>query len=211
MPSDLLSRGCLRTRHTHARFTGSSRSAHSKLGEPEDALTSCKAGLQLIPDHADHLALAALVLTELGSLDAAESHWRRILNLPPRTRFVMMSTTGLCGHEARRNLANLLERRCRYIDAYKIWSHVLSECPRDREATAARARLAHRAVMGWVSEAKRRVRKVLVALWPNQSAPGHEFPRHPYVKWCRASFRSQPRLPVPRSKVTCSVASPNAV
>jgi hypothetical protein len=49
--------------------------------------------------------------------------------------------SGIYGHLTRRNLARLVEERGDLAEAARFWGQILTECPGDGEAAAARRRL----------------------------------------------------------------------
>src|SRR5262249_51336022 len=89
---------------------------------------------------------------------------------------------GIYGHLTRRNLAVLAEERGDAAEAERLWSTVLNECPGDRDALAARARLRARAApaVAWLVSGSRR--RVVPARGPADFAPS--VPRA--AAWVRA-------------------------
>ena len=114
---------------------------HQMLGAPEAALRACSAGLALNPDDAELLFREAVVRRNGGDRAGAEACWRRILTVRRPERFSSVDA-GIYGHLTRRNLAVLAEERGDRAEAATLWAEVLAECPGDREALAARHRLA---------------------------------------------------------------------
>jgi tetratricopeptide (TPR) repeat protein len=124
------------TRKLHALIAR----AHQVLRQPEAALAACSAGLSHDPDDAELLFRRAVILFERGDSDQAEASWRRVLTLRRPERFSSVDM-GIYGHLTRRNLAAIAERRGDRAGAERLWSDVLAECPGDRVATLAIARL----------------------------------------------------------------------
>jgi tetratricopeptide (TPR) repeat protein len=118
--------------------------SHQMLGETDRALAACAAGLRAAPDDAELLFREAVVRRHAGDRAGAEGCWRRVLTLKRRERFGSVDQ-GIYGHLTRRNLAALAEERGDRAGAARLWGEVLAECPGDREAVAARARLARNA------------------------------------------------------------------
>jgi tetratricopeptide (TPR) repeat protein len=115
--------------------------AHQALGEPEAALAACSAGLAQDPDDAELLFRQAVLYRRCGRPGQAEACWRRVLTLRRPEKFSSVDP-GIYGHLTRRNLAGLAEERGDLAEAARLWGEVLAECPGDREAEAARGRLA---------------------------------------------------------------------
>ncbi len=110
--------------------------AHQMLGEPQQALSACGAGLALDPEDAELLFREAVVRRHTGDPDGAERCWRRILTLRRPEQFASLDQ-GIYGHLTRRNLAALAAERGDHAEADRLWAQVLADCPGDREATAA--------------------------------------------------------------------------
>jgi len=117
------------TRKLHALIARS----HQMLGEPQQALAACAAGLAVDPDDAELLFREAVVRRQIGDNDGAETCWRRILTLKRPEQFASVDQ-GIYGHLTRRNLAALAEERSDHAEAANLWRAVLAECPNDREA-----------------------------------------------------------------------------
>jgi glycosyltransferase involved in cell wall biosynthesis len=107
--------------------------AHQTLGEPQQALGACAAGLAVDPDDAELMFREAVVRRHMGDRDGAERCWRRILTLKRPEQFASVDQ-GIYGHLTRRNLAALAAERGDHDQARKLWQEVLDECPHDREA-----------------------------------------------------------------------------
>ncbi len=107
--------------------------SHQMLGEPQQALAACAAGLAVDPDDAELLFREAVVRRQTGDNDGAEKCWRRILTLERPERFASVDQ-GIYGHLTRRNLAALARERGNHDEARRLWEEVLAECPDDREA-----------------------------------------------------------------------------
>jgi len=109
--------------------------SHQMLGEPQQALAACAAGLAIDPDDAELLFREAVVRRQIGDNDGAERCWRRILT-PRRPEQFASVDQGIYGHLTRRNLATLATERGDHAEAANYWHAVLAECPNDREARA---------------------------------------------------------------------------
>jgi len=107
--------------------------AHQMLGEPQQAISACAAGLALNPDDAELLFREAIVRRQIGDHGGAENCWRRILTLRRPEQFSSVDQ-GIYGHLTRRNLAALARERGDHDEAAGLWRAVLAECPGDREA-----------------------------------------------------------------------------
>jgi tetratricopeptide (TPR) repeat protein len=114
--------------------------AHQSLGEPEAALAACSAGLAQDPDDGELLFRQAVLFRRRGDSARAESCWRRLLTLGRPEKFSSVDS-GIYGHLTRRNLARLVEERGDLAEAARFWGQILTECPGDGEAAAARRRL----------------------------------------------------------------------
>jgi glycosyltransferase involved in cell wall biosynthesis len=113
---------------------------HQMLGEPELAISACRAGLQIDSDDAELLFRQAVVHRNTGDRPAAEACWRRVLSVRRPDRFISIDS-GIYGHLTRRNLAALAVERNDPGEAIKLWNEVLTECPGDHDATCALSRL----------------------------------------------------------------------
>jgi len=107
--------------------------SHQMLGEPQQALAACAAGLAIDPDDAELLFREAVVRRQIGDNDGAEKCWRRILTLKRPEQFASVDQ-GIYGHLTRRNLAALARERGDHAEAANLWRAVLADCPNDREA-----------------------------------------------------------------------------
>jgi len=107
--------------------------SHQMLGEPQQALAACAAGLAVDPDDAELLFREAVVRRQIGDNDGAERFWRRVLTLKRPEQFASVDQ-GIYGHLTRRNLAALAKERGDHDGAADLWRAVLAECPNDREA-----------------------------------------------------------------------------
>ncbi len=107
--------------------------SHQMLGEPQQALAACAAGLAVDPDDAELLFREAVVRRQTGDNDGAEKCWRRILTLKRPERFASVDQ-GIYGHRTRRNLAALAMERGDRAEATNLWRAVPAECPNHREA-----------------------------------------------------------------------------
>jgi GT2 family glycosyltransferase len=115
--------------------------SHQMLGAPQKALQACAEGLAIDPDDAELLFREAVVRRNSGDRDGADRCWRKVLTLRRPERFSSVDQ-GIYGHLTRRNLAALAEERGDRVEAARLWSEVLAECPGDRDALAACQRLA---------------------------------------------------------------------
>ena len=114
--------------------------AHQRLGDPRAALEACEAGLAAAPDDAELLFRRGMARRGLGDREGAGADWRRVLEVGRPRRFSSVAS-GIGGHLARRNLAVLAEERGDVAEAAALWRAVLDECPGDRDASRALARL----------------------------------------------------------------------
>jgi GT2 family glycosyltransferase len=115
--------------------------SHQALGDLTAAQETCAEGLRAAPDDAELLFRQGVARRLAGDAAGAESSWRRLLTLRPPEQFRSVDA-GIYGHLTRRNLAKLCEDRGDLGAAVRFWNGVLAELPGDREALAARARLA---------------------------------------------------------------------
>ena len=113
---------------------------HQSLGEPEKALAACAAGLRLDRDDAELLFREAVIRRQTGDRAGAEGCWRRVLTLQRPEKFASLDM-GIYGHLTRRNLAALAEERGDRIEALRLWTAVLAECPGDPAAVRVLSRL----------------------------------------------------------------------
>jgi hypothetical protein len=116
------------------------------LGEPEAALAACSAGLAADSDDTELLFRQGVLYRRSGEPGRAMASWERVLRLRRPEKFSSLDP-GIYGHLTRRNLASLAEERGDRPGAERLWAEVLAECPGDRVAAAARARLAREAVI----------------------------------------------------------------
>ena len=114
--------------------------AHQMLGQPDSALAACVDGRSFAPDDAGLLYSEAQLRRDRGDLEGAEACWRRILEKGSSHNFSIVMP-GVYGHQTRRKLAALAERRGHIAEASRLWDEVVAECPGDPEASRARARL----------------------------------------------------------------------
>jgi len=114
--------------------------AHQMLGDSQAALRTCAEGLALDRDDAELWFRKAVVHRNRGESSEADGCWRRILTLHRPDQFCSVDQ-GIYGHLTRRNLAALATERGDHVEAKKLWTEVLAECPGDREALAKREQL----------------------------------------------------------------------
>jgi GT2 family glycosyltransferase len=107
--------------------------AHQMLGEPNQAIAACRAGLEINPDDAELLFREAVVRRHCGDNEGAGRCWSRILTLKRPEQFSSVDQ-GIYGHLTRRNLARLAAERGDHAEAERLWTEVLAECPGDAEA-----------------------------------------------------------------------------
>jgi O-methyltransferase len=103
-----------------------------------------------------------MVLRDIGDSDGAAACWRQVLTLHRPECFASMDE-GIYGHLPRRNLGILAEERGDHAEARRLWTGVLAECPNDRDALRALARLdaadaAHDPDAGWLIDGSHRER-----------------------------------------------------
>jgi Tfp pilus assembly protein PilF len=101
---------------------------HRDLGQAEQALAACRAGLNLCPDDAELLFLGSVLCRERGDLAGAEGCLLRLLNGRPGKHFASV-TDGLRGYKARNNLALLHRQQGRDAEAEAQWRQALAERP----------------------------------------------------------------------------------
>ena len=114
--------------------------AHQMLGEVDQALSACAAGLRIDPDDAELLFREAIIRRHSGDAAGAERCWRKVLTLRRPDTFASLDQ-GIYGHVTRRNLAKLAEERGDRAEALQLWEAVAAECPDDREVVQVRERL----------------------------------------------------------------------
>ena len=85
--------------------------AHRELGQPDEALAHCRAGLARYPDDTELLFLEASLLSARGELSGAEARLMRLLETPAPAYFAAGVDVGLRGYKARHNLAATIYRR----------------------------------------------------------------------------------------------------
>lgn len=124
------------TRKLHALIAR----AHQLLGESNEALAACAAGLESEPDDAELLFRKGVLHRLRGESDEAGACWRQVLTLRRPERFASVDE-GIYGHVTRRNLAALAEERGDRAEAALHWSAVLAERPGEADAMRALARL----------------------------------------------------------------------
>ena len=122
--------------------------AHQMLGEHSEARAVCASGLAVAPGDSELLFREGIVRRLQGDREGAESCWRQILENPSRPEHFASVATGLEGHLVRRNLAVLAEERGDRPGAARLWREVQAECPGDRDADVALARLDGRGLAG---------------------------------------------------------------
>lgn len=113
---------------------------HLELGDLPTSLAACERGLANDPHDAELMFRKAVAHLANGQPAAAESCWRRVLELRRPERFSSVDQ-GIYGHLTRRNLARLAAARNDLTDAALHWQAVLAERPGDLEAIAELERL----------------------------------------------------------------------
>lgn len=114
--------------------------AHQLLGESNEALEACAAGLEAEPDDAELLFRKGILHRLRNEPEVAGACWRRVLTLQRPERFASVDQ-GIYGHVTRRNLAALAEECGDRAEAALHWSAVLAEQPADVDAMRAMERL----------------------------------------------------------------------
>lgn len=151
--------------------------AHQMLGDLAAALSACMAGLAAEPDDGELLFREAVVRNCMGDKEGAEVSWRRILKLGRPERFTCLAS-GIYGHLTRRNLAKLAEERGDRVEAFKLWSEVLNECPNDPQAIASRIRIARETVLNFPKTTLNKIIKLILMRFPlNYACAGNEIAR----------------------------------
>ena len=164
---------------------------HQMRGDPAKALATCATGLAVDPDDAELHFREAVVRRNSGDPAGAERCWRRILTLSRPERFASVDP-GIYGHLTRRNLAALAEDRGDWIEAKRLWTEVLVDCPGDREASGSGG--SARQVANGQSKRLLRSRSLVPGWWQDRDAlrshnagPGDFDPYvPPAAAWVRA-------------------------
>jgi len=112
---------------------------HLELGDLPTSLAVCERGLAIDPHDAELMFRKAVAHLANGQPAAAETCWRRVLELRRPERFSSVDQ-GIYGHLTRRNLARLAIARNDLPDAALHWRAILAERPDDPEARAELAR-----------------------------------------------------------------------
>jgi tetratricopeptide (TPR) repeat protein len=99
---------------------------YHQLGQRQEAVAVCRAGLMRYPDFGELVFFEGQLLSELGDLIGAEACWVRLLR--PGAGFVS-DDLGLCGYKTRQNLGLLYRRQRRDAEAEAQWRAVLAERP----------------------------------------------------------------------------------
>jgi tetratricopeptide (TPR) repeat protein len=99
---------------------------YHQLGQRQEAVAICRAGLARYPDFGELLFLESQLLNELGDLVGAEACLVRLLR--PGAGFVS-DDLGICGYKSRQNLGLLYRRQQRNAEAEAQWRAVLAERP----------------------------------------------------------------------------------
>ncbi len=102
--------------------------AHRKLGDPAQALASCRAGLEQHPLAGELLFLKAALLHDEGDLRGAEKTLLRILGLRPDAQ-LRAGDAGRESYKARHFLARIYKRQARLSEAEAQWRRVVAEQP----------------------------------------------------------------------------------
>ena len=108
---------------------------HQMLGNSQEALRTCAAGLKLDPADAELWHRKGVAHRHRGESSEAARALRRILDLKRPQQYCSFDD-GIYGHITRRNLAALASERGDHAEARRLWEAVLAECPGDRQALA---------------------------------------------------------------------------
>jgi hypothetical protein len=100
--------------------------AQRQLKQPEQALATCREGLQRFADDAEILCEQGLLLRDRGDLDGAEDSWLRLLDLAPG-QFFASEEVGLRGFRTRQLLAEVYRKQQRWVEAEVQWRAALKE------------------------------------------------------------------------------------
>jgi tetratricopeptide (TPR) repeat protein len=119
---------------------------HQMLGNSQEALRTCAAGLALDAADAELWHRKGVAHRHRGESSEAERAWRRILDLKRPQQYCSFDD-GIYGHITRRNLAALAAERGDLAEARRLWEAVLAECPGDRQALAQLGRGPDRALV----------------------------------------------------------------
>ena len=108
------------------RLCGQLARCHHQLGQRNEAVAACRAGLARYPDFAELLFLECQLLQELGDLAGAEAGLLRLLR--PGAGF-RPGDVGLCGYKAREKLGVVYRKQGRDVEAEAQWQAALAERP----------------------------------------------------------------------------------
>ncbi len=111
-----------------------------QLGQPEEALAACRAGLRLYPDDAELLFCEAVVRRARRDLEGAAACLRRLLRAPARVSLSGADAL-LRGPRAHQQLAEVLQEQGRAAEAEVHWRAALAGCPALAVARLGLARL----------------------------------------------------------------------
>jgi tetratricopeptide (TPR) repeat protein/GT2 family glycosyltransferase len=108
------------------RLCGQLARCYHQLGQRNEALAACRAGLARYPDFAELLFLECQLLQKLGDLAGAEAGLLRLQQ--PGAGF-RPGDVGLCGYKARHELGVVYRKHGRDAEAEAQWQAVLAERP----------------------------------------------------------------------------------
>jgi glycosyltransferase involved in cell wall biosynthesis/Tfp pilus assembly protein PilF len=101
---------------------------HQELGQPQEALSACRAGRCLFPHDAELLFWEGVLLRQLGDLDGAAASFRQVLAVPAGQHLTSIDA-GLQGYRTRQQLAELCRQRGQLADAEMHWRAAAAEAP----------------------------------------------------------------------------------
>jgi tetratricopeptide (TPR) repeat protein len=97
--------------------------AHQMLGEPQQAIAACAAGLAIDPDDAELVFRERHARRQMGDKDGAERCWRKVLTMKRPEQFDSIDQ-GIYGHVTRRSLAQLARERGDHAWECELWRAV---------------------------------------------------------------------------------------
>jgi GT2 family glycosyltransferase/predicted Zn-dependent protease len=102
--------------------------AHRHLGRRDEALASCREGLQRFPLDAEMLCEEGLLLRDGGDLRGAEASWLALLDAR-RGQYFASEEVGLRGFRTRQLVAEVYRAQERWVEAEVQWRAALGERP----------------------------------------------------------------------------------
>jgi tetratricopeptide (TPR) repeat protein len=99
-----------------------------ELNRTEESLAAVNQGLEACPDDSELLFARGILLMSQGDMIGAEGCYRRLLATSDDATFTSVAE-GLRGHQARNNLAAVLQKQGRMDEAEMQWRSALAERP----------------------------------------------------------------------------------